>query len=132
MSAAAGGLPRELSGAITRYRVMAWVVGTMLIILCCIAMPLQYVADKPALATVVAPLHGFLYIAYLFTVADLARRWRLRLGRIVGLVCAGFIPGLAFVVEHRTTRALRVEIAQWAGLLGPSSSASSAGTTVSS
>jgi integral membrane protein len=89
-----------------RYRVMSWVVGVMLLVLCVAALPLQYVANRPALANVGFPIHGILYIIYLLTVADLGRRAQLRLGQLVGLVCAGFLPGLAFVMEHRTTKRL--------------------------
>ena len=92
----------SLGGALWRYRLMAWAVGAMLLLLCVVAIPLQYAAGLPALATVVAPLHGFLYLIYLVTVADLARRARFGLGQILALVGAGFVPGLAFVVEHRT------------------------------
>lgn len=95
-------------GALARYRLMAWVVGVMLLVLCVVAVPLQYVWNRPAMANVVAPLHGVLYIVYLLTVAALVRRARLPLGRVVALVCAGFVPGLAFYVEHKTTKALAV------------------------
>ncbi len=93
-----------LAGALARYRLMAWVVGAMLLLLCVVAIPLQYVGNSPAMANVVAPLHGVLYIIYLLSVAALARHARLRIGQVVGLVCAGFVPGLAFYVEHRTTK----------------------------
>ena len=93
-----------LTGALARYRLMAWLVGAMLLLLCVVAIPLQYIGDSPGMANVVAPLHGILYIVYLLSVAALARHARLGLAQVVGLVCAGFVPGLAFYVEHRTTR----------------------------
>lgn len=89
---------------LARYRVMAYVVGVGLLVLVCVGVPLQYVAGKPAVVSVVGPIHGFLYIAYLLTVADLARRFGLRLGQVVALVAAGFVPFLAFVVERLTTK----------------------------
>ncbi len=90
---------------------MAYVVGTMLIILVFVAIPLQYGASAPAMASVVAPLHGYLYIVYLVAGADLARRAHWRLGRIVMVVCAGFVPFLAFVVERRVNRQMQAELA---------------------
>ncbi|MGH9300207.1 MAG: DUF3817 domain-containing protein, partial [Acidimicrobiales bacterium] len=54
--------PANLAGALLRYRVMAWIVGIMLMLLCFVAIPLQYAANEPAMAGVVAPLHGLLYI----------------------------------------------------------------------
>jgi integral membrane protein len=45
-----------------------------------------------------------LYIVYLVTVADLARRFGLGLKHVIALVAAGFVPFLAFVVERWVTR----------------------------
>ncbi|MDA8274095.1 MAG: DUF3817 domain-containing protein [Actinomycetota bacterium] len=98
-----------LRRALARYRVMAYVVGTMLFLLVFVAIPLQYAANIPQVAVVVAPLHGYLYIVYLITGADLARKAHWRLGRIVLVVAAGFVPFVAFIVEHRVTRQMREE-----------------------
>ncbi len=98
-----------LRRALARYRVMAYVVGTMLVVLVFVAIPLQYGADIPQVAVVVAPIHGYLYIVYLVTGADLARRAHWRLGRIILVVAAGFVPFVAFIVEHRVTRQMREE-----------------------
>lgn len=99
---------RQLRGALRRYRVMAIVVGTLLLVLVCVAIPLQYAAGKPAMAGVVAPLHGACYVVYLVTVADLARRARFRLRDLAVMVGAGFVPGLAFFVERRITARFQV------------------------
>ncbi len=58
-----------------------------------------------------APLHGACYVVYLLCVADLARRARLSLRQIIAMVCAGFVPVLAFVVERRFSRRFRRELA---------------------
>jgi integral membrane protein len=63
------------------------------------------------MAMVVAPLHGYLYIVYLVTGADLARRAHWRLGRIIMVVCAGFVPFLAFIIERRVNRQMQAEFA---------------------
>ena len=104
-------LARDVARALTPYRVMAFVVGVMLLVLVGIAVPLQYAAGKPALEHVVGPAHGALYIVYLITAANLARRARFTLWQLVAVVMAGFVPGLAFVVEHRTTRRVRHDAA---------------------
>ena len=101
----------DLPAALNRYRVMAYVVGTMLILLVFVAIPLQYGASSPGMAHVVAPLHGYLYIVYLVAGADLARRAHWRLGRILMVVCAGFVPFLAFYVERRVNRQMQAELA---------------------
>jgi integral membrane protein len=98
-----------LRGDLFRYRVMAWVVGVMLLFLCVVAIPLQFAADSPEVANVGFTIHGILYIVYLVSVAALARRAKFRIGQLVALVCAGFLPGLAFYVEHRTASRLLAE-----------------------
>jgi integral membrane protein len=89
--------------ALTRYRVMAYIVGVGLIVLVFIGVPLQYGAGIPQVAAVVGPVHGFLYIVYLASAFDLARRARFSLWQLAGMIGAGFVPFLAFVVERRVT-----------------------------
>ena len=98
-----------MRGALLRYRVMAYIVGVGLLVLVFVGVPLRYGAGQPALEKVVGPLHGFLYIVYLITAADLARRAHLRVGQLLAMVGAGFIPFLAFVIEHRVTRRVEEE-----------------------
>jgi integral membrane protein len=92
-------------GALIRYRIMAYIVGIGLIILVFLGIPLQ-IAGHPGVVKVVGPIHGFLYIVYLVAGADLARRARWTLGRIITVVLAGFVPFMAFIVERRVTRQL--------------------------
>ncbi|HEY4929485.1 MAG TPA: DUF3817 domain-containing protein [Acidimicrobiales bacterium] len=103
---------RALSGAVLRYRVMAFIVGTALLILTTIVI-LQYGFDLRSEMKIpemiVAPIHGYLYIVYLVAAADLARRARWGIGRIVLVVCSGFVPFLAFVIEHRVYRQMQAE-----------------------
>jgi len=110
-------------GAVVRYRVMAFVVGTALLALTAIVI-CQYVfglhAQMKTPELVVAPLHGYLYLAYLVTAADLARRARWHLGRILLVVCSGFVPFLAFVIEHRVYQQMQAEWAAEATLAGGS------------
>lgn len=96
-----------LGGALLRYRLMAFIVGVGLLILVFIGMPLQYGAGIPQVAAIVGPIHGALYIVYLAASFDLARRARFTVWQLAAMVGAGFIPFLAFVVEHRTN--LRVQ-----------------------
>ncbi len=124
-----------MHGALIRYRVMAFVVGTALLLLTVIVIAQALGASVKREAEIVAPIHGYLYIVYLITAADLARRARWRLGRIVVVVAAGFVPTLAFFVEHRVYQQMQVELAAGpadpAGDAGdPAGSGRSDGTTV--
>ena len=88
-----------MRAAVLRYRVMAYVTGVMLIILCFVGVPLQ-IAGHAAVADIV---HGFLYLVYLVFAWLLARRLHLTLGPTVLLLLAGTIPILTFVVERWLT-----------------------------
>jgi integral membrane protein len=90
-------------GTVLRYRVMAYITGVMLVILCFAGIPLQ-IAGYPALAHVAGFVHGILYMIYVVTAALLA--WKLRLAIVPTLLVllAGIIPILTFVVERWMTR----------------------------
>ena len=91
-----------MRAAVLRYRVMAYVTGVVLIILCFVGIPLQ-IAGYPAVANNVGVLHGILYIIYLVFAWLLARRLHLTLGPTVLMLLAGTIPILTFVVERWVT-----------------------------
>lgn len=99
----------SMEGALVRYRVMTFIVGSALIVLVFLGVPLQLWAHVDVVAKVEGTIHGYLYLVYLFTAADVARRAHWRLGRIVAVVLSGFVPFLAFVVEHRVYRQMREE-----------------------
>jgi integral membrane protein len=105
-SATQPSLPAATRGAFTRYRVIAYIVGVMLLVLVFVAMPLKYFGDDPAVMNVVGPLHGFLYVVYLLFSFDLARRVRWPLARLVLVALAGTIPFLSFYAERKVRRDL--------------------------
>ncbi|MDQ4132935.1 MAG: DUF3817 domain-containing protein [Actinomycetota bacterium] len=85
---------------------MARVVGTALVVLVLVAMPLKYFADQPLGVEILGPLHGFLFMGYLLTVIDLIRHAGVRPGPVVAMVAAGLVPFLTFVVERRMVHKL--------------------------
>jgi len=92
-----------MHAAVLRYRVMAYITGVVLIVLCFVGIPLQ-IAGYPAVANDVGVIHGILYIIYLAVAYLLARRLRLPTGPTVLVLLAGTIPVLTFVVERWLTR----------------------------
>ncbi|HET6963501.1 MAG TPA: DUF3817 domain-containing protein [Acidimicrobiales bacterium] len=84
---------------LVRYRIMAWVVGTMLIAVF-VAIPFQSVEK------VLGPLHGVLYIVYLATVVNMLVVYRLGFWYFVGMVVAGWCPFVSFIVERLISRRL--------------------------
>lgn len=96
-----------MQGAVTRYRVMAYVTGVLLIALFFVAVPLKLFAHNDVLSTAVGVPHGVVcYPLYLLTTFDLYRRVRWPLGRVVLMVLAGVIPFLTFYVERRVVAEL--------------------------
>lgn len=96
--------------ALRRFQIIAYVVGTFLIVLVPIGMPLKYLAGEPGVVTFVGPLHGLLYMVYLAITVDLARRVRWRLGRTVLIMLAGTVPFLSFVAERKVTHELTASV----------------------
>jgi integral membrane protein len=94
---------KDLRTAVLRYRVMAYVTGVVLMVLCFVGIPLQ-VAGHPAVANDVGVAHGILYIIYLAAAWLLARQLRLQIRPTVIMLLAGTIPVLTFVVERWVSR----------------------------
>jgi integral membrane protein len=93
-----------MEAALTRFRVMAYVVGVLLLILVFVAVPLRYLGNEPLLVSIVGPIHGFLYMVYLVTAFDLALRARWPFMRTILVLLAGTIPVMSFVAERKATR----------------------------
>ena len=92
-----------MKAAVLRYRVMAYITGVVLIILCFVGVPLQ-IAGYPAVANDVGVIHGILYIIYLVCAWQLARRLRLAAKPTVLMLLAGTVPIMTFIVERWITR----------------------------
>lgn len=98
----------KLGAALTRYRVMAFVTGGMLLLLC-VEMVLKYVVNhgQPVMGTWIAIIHGWIYVIYLITVVDLWSSLRWGFGRLFALILSGVVPLLSFWAERRTTHDVR-------------------------
>jgi integral membrane protein len=107
-----------LEGALKRYRVMVLIVGTGLAVLCFVGIPLQLIGHNKwpwtAVVEIVGVAHGIFYMIYLITCLDLASRARFRVEQLLGMVCSGFLPLLAFYMERRVVRRVGAQLA-----LGP-------------
>ncbi len=106
-----------MNAALTRYRVMATIVGVLLVVLILIGVPLKYLAADGSspqqlgewITTYLGVAHGWLYMLFLVTAFWLSRlaKWDLTF-TIVTLAC-GTVPILSFWGEHRATARLRTE-----------------------
>ncbi|WP_372461880.1 DUF3817 domain-containing protein [Antribacter soli] len=98
---------RKARGAVSRYRFMALVTGAMLLVLC-VEMGIKYgvgaVTDVSGVVPFIAWVpfaHGWIYVLYLVTVADLWSKMRWGFGRLVTMVLAGVVPVMSFVLERK-------------------------------
>jgi integral membrane protein len=104
--------PRDLSGALLRYRVMAYLVGTGLVILVCVGIPLQVWWHNDSVATYVGIAHGYLFLVYLVLTFDLARRAHWNIVRVAFVGVCGTVPFLSFYAERRVTGWVRADQAR--------------------
>ncbi len=89
-----------IRGALLRYRIMAYLVGALLVVLVVVGMPLKYFADNGAVVTWTGVPHGWLYMVLLATAYDLGRRVHWPWGRLIVIALAGTVPFLSFWAEH--------------------------------
>lgn len=99
-----------MRGALIRYRVMAYVVGVLLVVLVCVGVPLKYLADDDTVVTWTGIPHGWLYMILIITAFDLGRRARWGWGRLILIALAGTVPFLSFVAEHYATKDVRAKL----------------------
>ena len=95
-----------------RYRIMAYVVGCLLVVLVCVGLPLKYLFGIPEVVTWTAIPHGYLYMLLLITAVDLGRRARWSWQRLILIALAGTVPFLSFVAERSATKDIRRKLPQ--------------------
>lgn len=121
-----------MKAALLRYRIMATVVGVLLVVLILIGVPLAnfdgsgmwgVFPSTPALVTpgsdvqafgeaiteYLGVAHGWLYMIFLVTAFLLGRRARWEMPFLVVTLVCGTVPILSFWAEHRATQRTRAE-----------------------
>ncbi|CAG6394269.1 DUF3817 domain-containing protein [Streptomyces cocklensis] len=97
---------------LTRYRVMAYVTGVLLVALT-LAVIGKYgldISGAGTATTVIGFAHGWLYVVYLVFAFDLCSKAKWPIGRMAWVLLAGTVPTAAFFVERRVTRELSGKI----------------------
>jgi len=100
------------SGALLRYRVMAFVTGVVLLS-GTIELIVKYAGgvDPPGYA-VLWIAHGWLFVVYVVITAMLGFRLRWPPLRYLLVMLAGTIPTMSFLAEHVVTKAVRAAAGQ--------------------
>jgi integral membrane protein len=89
-----------MHGAVLRYRVMAYITGVLIIIVCFVGIPMQIAAHNAFIVNDIGTIHGFLYIVYIVFAYMLAQKLHLPVKQTVILLLAGTIPVMTFFVER--------------------------------
>ncbi|MFJ5154099.1 DUF3817 domain-containing protein [Streptomyces sp. NPDC088353] len=98
---------------LTRYRVMAYVTGVLLVLLT-LGVIAKYVLDINGAAgftSVVGIAHGWLYVVYLVFAFDLGSKAKWPVAKQLWVLLAGTVPTAAFFVERRVSRELESRLA---------------------
>jgi integral membrane protein len=110
---------------LTAYRVMATIVGVLLIVLCLIGLPLHWAhlvnpawfpvgSDGERLGDAISEYlgvaHGWLYMVFVFVAFALSRRARWELSFTLVTLLSGTVPILSFWAERRATRRAQAEM----------------------
>lgn len=103
---------------LTRYRIMAYVTGVLLVLLT-LGVIAKYVLDidgASGFTSIVGIAHGWLYIVYLVFAFDLGAKAKWPVKRQIWVLLAGTVPTAAFFVERKVTRELEPRITDEAPL----------------
>ncbi|MEO6605689.1 MAG: DUF3817 domain-containing protein [Aeromicrobium sp.] len=103
--------------ALVRYRVMANIVGVLLIVLILGGVPLKYLATDGSgaqdagewITTYLGIAHGWLYMIFLVMAALLARKARWTIPFTITTLLAGTVPIVSFWAERRATKSVKAE-----------------------
>ncbi|MGI5283659.1 DUF3817 domain-containing protein [Nonomuraea polychroma] len=99
-----------MESALKPFRVLAYVVGVMLLVLC-LAMVLRYGFGDPSMSKITAPIHGGFYMIYLIAVMNLGMKARWTWQYMLGVMLGGTVPFLSFYVERRVTQRVQSALA---------------------
>jgi integral membrane protein len=90
----------RLKAYVTGYRVMAYITGVLIIVICFVGLPLQFAAGHVWIDKWLGTVHGYLYIAYVIIAFLLGTKLRMRPMQMIPLLLAGIVPIMTFVVER--------------------------------
>lgn len=89
-----------MRAAALRYRVMAYITGVLIIVVCFAGIPLQVAAHNTFIVNDIGTIHGVLYIIYIIFAYLLAQKLKMKIGPTVLLLLAGTVPVMTFFVER--------------------------------
>ncbi len=91
-----------MHAAVLRYRVMAYITGVLIIVVCFIGIPMQVAAHNAFIVNDIGTIHGILYIIYVIFAYLLSQKLGMptKSWQTVLLLLAGTVPIMTFFVER--------------------------------
>jgi integral membrane protein len=83
-----------------RLRVLGYMEGISLLLLIFIGMPLKYYADDPAFVKAVGPVHGALFLWFVFATASVSIEEKWQFSQTAKVLIACIIPFGTFYVDR--------------------------------
>ena len=97
--------PPVTTGAVLRYRTLAYITGVALVVLVFVGIPLK-VGGHDQVVAVVGVIHGYLFPVYVLFTLDLSRRTRWSIKRTAVIALAGTVPFASFFAERSVVHGL--------------------------
>ena len=94
-----------------RLRVVSMIEGLSLMLLVFVAVPIKYVLTAPMLVKIFGPIHGGLFLLFIFMTiaAGVEHQWKFR--RIAGLILSSIIPFGCLYAEKKIFEPMEKESA---------------------
>ncbi len=102
-------MKRFLNNDIGRFRLIAFLEGISLIILVFIGVPLKYYMESPTVVEVVGPIHGVLFLIYIYMALRVGFEEEWKFFKTTWIVLlASFIPFGTFYIDSKILRPMHV------------------------
>lgn len=90
-----------------RLRIIGFFEGISLLILVFIAVPMKYIWDNPSLSKALGPVHGALFLLFVFNTLSVgvAQQWKFR-STTWKVLLACIVPFGTFYIDHKILRRL--------------------------
>ena len=98
-----------LKTTVGRLRLIGYIEGISLLILIGIAVPLKYFGHNPQLTKILGPVHGGLFLLFIFNTISVAVEYRWKPAVIFKLILACIIPFGTFYIDYKILRFIRPE-----------------------
>jgi len=99
-----------LSTSFGRFRFLGFLEGGSLLLLIGVAMPVKYLLDNASWVKVIGPIHGLLFVVYVFEAIRQGEVRNWPFWKITFLLLLGsFMPFGTFIADYKLLRSMKTE-----------------------